>query len=235
MATLSRNGSNMQHLDIIIFAIVAIVIALRLRAALGQRHDDEPRRPNPFGVPKAGKEEDDEGLVLSPRPEAVASPAERLALAPVLAPDSLAGGLMLIKQQNASFDEKTFLQGARAAFSLIVGAFAKGEIETLRKLLGPDVHAAFTRAITLRLAAGQRLETNILKIKEAEITRARQTGDVARITVRFVSEQCNTTYDAAGTVVEGGADQREEIEDIWSFARDSRQGDLNWLLVETRV
>jgi predicted lipid-binding transport protein (Tim44 family) len=225
----------MQHLDIIIFAIVAVVIALRLKAALGQRHDDEPRRPNPFGVPKAGKEEDDEGFVLRPRPEGVPPPAALPAPVMVLAPESLAGSLMLIKQQDPSFDEKVFLQGARTAFSLIVTAFAKGEVETLRQYLGPDVHSAFERAITVRVAAGQRLETNIVAIKDVEITRARVTGETARLTVRFVSEQCNTTYDDAGQVVDGSATQREEIEDVWSFARNVRQQDPHWLLVETRV
>jgi len=228
----------MEHLDIIIFAIVAVVIALRLRSVLGQRNDDEPRRPNPFGVPKAGKEEDDEGFTLSPRHETTSPQQSQPITAlppPVLAPESLAGGLALIKQQDPAFDEKIFLQGAKAAFTMIVGAFANAETEKLRKFLGPDVHEAFARAITLRQAAGQRLETKILTIKEAEVTRARVTGDVARLTVRFVSEQSNATYDEAGQVVEGSPDQREEIEDIWSFARNLKQADPNWLLVETRV
>lgn len=224
----------MQHLDIIIFAIVAVVIALRLRSVLGQRHEDEPRRPNPFGVPKAGKEEDDEGFMLSPKHEA-ALPPQALPPPPVLAPESLSGALTLIKQRDPAFDEKSFLQGARSAFTLIVGAFARGDLETLRKYLGPDVYDAFSRAVQTRQAAGQRLETNILTIKEAEVARARLTGDVARLTVRFVSEQTNVTYDTQGQVVEGSAAQREQIEDVWSFARNLKQADPNWLLVETHV
>ncbi|MBP7253070.1 MAG: Tim44 domain-containing protein [Alphaproteobacteria bacterium] len=225
----------MQHLDIIVFAIVAVVIALRLRSVLGQRHDDEPRRPNPFGVPKAGKEEDDEGFMLSPKHEAALPPDALPPPAPVLAPESLAGGLTLIKQKDPSFDEKTFLHGARAAFTLIVGNFAKGDAEGLKKYLGPDVYDAFARAIQIRQAAHQRMETTIHTIKEAEVTRARLTGDVARITVRFVSEQTNLTYDEQNQIVEGALNQREEIEDIWSFARNLRQEDPHWLLVETRV
>lgn len=224
----------MQHLDIIVFAIVAVVIALRLRSVLGQRHEDEPRRPNPYAVPKAGKEEDDEGFMLSPKHEA-ALPPEALPPPPVLAPESLAGGLTLIKQKDPSFDEKVFLQGARAAFSLIVGAFAKGDADGLKKYLGPDVYEAFARAIQTRQAAQQRMETTIHTIKEAEVTRARLTGDVARITVRFVSEQTNLTYDEQNQLVEGTPGRREEIEDVWSFARNLRQDDPHWLLVETRV
>lgn len=225
----------MQHLDIIILAIVAVVIALRLRAALGQRHDDEPRRPNPFGVPKAGKEEDDEGFMLGPKHEATL-PQEPAALPPpVLAPDSLAGGLTLIRQADPAFDEKTFLQGARTAFTMIVEAFARGDTDKLKRHLGPDVYQAFVRAITIRQAAGQRLETLIRGIKDVELTRARLTGDVARLTVRFVSEQSNTTYDEQGQIVEGSPDAREEIEDVWSFARNLRQDDPSWMLVETRV
>lgn len=225
----------MQHIEIIIFAIVAVVIALRLRAVLGQRREDEPRRPNPFGVPQAGKEDDDEGFMLGSKHE-VELPEQAAALPPpILAPESLSGGLALIKQRDASFDEKEFLQGARTAFGLIVGAYANGDLTALKKFLGPNVYDAFAQAIATRQAAGQRLETKILTIKEAEVTRARMTGEIARITVRFVSEQSNATYDANGQLVEGSPDSREEIEDIWSFARNLAQVDPIWLLVETRV
>jgi predicted lipid-binding transport protein (Tim44 family) len=227
----------MQHLDIIVFAIVAVVIALRLRAVLGQRHEGEPRRPNPFGVPQAGKEEDDEGFMLSPKQDALPDSAAQSALpsSALLAPESLAGGLALVQRQWPDFEEKAFLQGARAAFSLIVGHYAAGEAEQLKRYLGPDVHAAFAKAIALRQAAGQKLATTIHTIKEAEIVRARVTGEVARLTVRFVSEQSNVTSDASGQVVEGSPTAREEIEDVWSFARPLKQTDPIWLLVETRV
>lgn len=225
----------MEYLDVIVLAIVAVVIALRLRSVLGQRRDDEPRKPNPFGVPKAGKDEDDEGFMLSPKHEA-AMPAPAAALpAPVLAPDSLAGGLTLIKQRAPHFDEKEFLQGARSAFNLIVVGFAQGEMEKLRPFLGPEVFQAFDRAVAARRATGQRLETKIHAIKEVEVTKARLSGDIARLTVRFVSEQSNATYDETGQLVDGSPTQREVIEDIWCFARNLKQDNPAWLLVETRV
>lgn len=224
----------MEYLDIIVLAIVAVVIALRLRSVLGQRHDDEPRKPNPFGVPKAGKDEDDEGFMLSPKHEA-AMPAPQALPPPVLAPESLAGTLTLIKQRAPQFDEKEFLQGARSAFTMIVTGFAQGEMERIRPFLGPEVFQSFSRAVTERRAAGQRLETTIHIVKEAEVTRARLSGDTARLTVRFVSEQSNVTYDETGQLVDGSPTQREVIEDVWSFARNLKQDNPVWLLVETRV
>lgn len=224
----------MEYLDIIVLAIVAVVIALRLRSVLGQRHDDEPRKPNPFGVPKAGKDEDDEGFMLSPKHE-TAMPAPAALPAPVLAPESLAGALTLIKQHAPQFDEKEFLQGARSAFSMIVTGFAQGEMERIRPFLGPEVFQSFSRAVAERRAAGQRLDTVIHTVKEAEVTRARLSGDTARLTVRFVSEQSNATYDETGQLVDGSPTQREVIEDVWSFARNLKQDNPVWLLVETRV
>lgn len=224
----------MEYLDIIVLAIVAVVIALRLRSVLGQRHDDEPRKPNPFGVPKAGKDEDDEGFMLSPKHEA-AMPAPQALPPPVLAPESLAGTLTLIKQRAPQFDEKEFLQGARSAFHMIVAGFAQGEMEKLRSFLGPEVFQSFARAVAERRAIGQRLETTIHAVKEAEVTRARLSGDTARLTVRFVSEQSNATYDETGQLVDGSPNQREVIEDVWSFARNLKQDNPVWLLVETRV
>jgi predicted lipid-binding transport protein (Tim44 family) len=227
----------MQNLDIIVFAIVAIVIALRLRSVLGQRAEDEPKRPNPFAPPPAGgKDEDDVGFLISPKQEA--EQLQGLApspMAPVLAPESLAGGIALIRQLDVNFEEKAFLGGARAAFAMIVGAYARGDLALLKKYLGPVVYDAFAQAIATREAAGQKLETNILAIKEAELTQARLTGDVARVTVRFVSEQTNITTNSDGSIAEGSADRREEIEDVWSFARNLKESDPNWLLVETRI
>ena len=226
----------MNYFDIVFFAIVAVVLILRLRAVLGRRSDDEPRRPNPFGAPSAGREDDDEDFVVSPK---TADPAvngpPRVLPPPILAPESLAGSLEQMHRRDPSFDEKQFLKNARAAFALIVGAFAKGDLASLKNLLGPEVYGAFSKAVETRQAVGQRLETKIIEIKEAELLRARMEGDVARVTIRFVTHQANATYDQANQLVEGNPDGREEIEDVWTFARNLAQKDPSWHLVETRA
>ncbi|MEJ0061902.1 MAG: Tim44/TimA family putative adaptor protein [Alphaproteobacteria bacterium] len=224
----------MAYFDILFFAIVAVVLILRLRTVLGRRNEDEPRRPNPFGIPPAGKEEEDEEFAVSPAHEMAIPEGRRQALPPpILAPDSLAGGIEQVRRLDPLFDEKQFLAGAKSAFSMIVSAFAQNDMGALRSLLGPEVYAAFGKAVEARMAAGVKLETGIHAIKEAELTRVKLAGDVARLTVRFVSEQSNAAYDKDGALTDGDPQRREEIEDIWVFARNLKQSDPAWLLVET--
>lgn len=224
----------MDYFDIVFFAIVAVVLILRLRAVLGQRHEDEPQRPNPFAAPSGTRDEDDEDFVVGAKSETFIEQQKPLQ-PPVLAPESLAGALELLHRRDPSFDEKNFLKGARAAFTMIVSAFAKGDLPSLQSLLGPEVYRAFSSAVAVRQEAGQRLETVIHAIKDAELLRARMEGDVARLTVRFTSQQSNTTYDGDNNLIEGTPGAREEIEDIWTFARNVTQKDLVWHLVETRA
>ncbi|MGB4101863.1 MAG: Tim44/TimA family putative adaptor protein [Alphaproteobacteria bacterium] len=224
----------MNYFDIVFFAIVAVVLILRLRAVLGRRNEDEPQRPNPFGIPPSGREDDDADFVVSPKtadPEINNQP--RSLPPPILAPESLAGSLEQLHRLDPGFDEKLFLKNARAAFAMIVAAFAKGDLVSLKNLLGPEVYATFAKAVEKRQAAGQRLETTIVAIKDAEVQRAKMVGDIAHLTVRFVSHQANATYDQANQLVDGNPHGREEIEDVWTFARNVTQRDPSWHLVET--
>jgi predicted lipid-binding transport protein (Tim44 family) len=150
------------------------------------------------------------------------------------APASLAGVLDQIKEADPSFDEKLFLQGAKEAFARIVEGFAKGDLSRIGHWLAPPVLESFYRAIDDRKAKGQTLESRLDSISEADIAAARLDGSQAALTVTFVSAQTNVTRDAQGAVVAGAEDRPEEIRDVWVFARDLKEADPNWILVETR-
>ncbi|MBI1272987.1 MAG: Tim44/TimA family putative adaptor protein [Alphaproteobacteria bacterium] len=236
----------MAYLDIIVFALVAAVLIFKLRAILGRRNDGEEQRPNPFSAPSrgAGKDkkaekddgardgnlgDDEENVIRSEkfdRPRAL--PAFKAA------PESLIGGIEAITAADPSFDEKAFLAGARSAFGMIVSAFAAGELKVLKPLLSSRVFAQFEQAVQERQKAGERQETEIKNIRDADLARAKLEGTRALLTVKYVSDQINVTRDAAGNVVAGLPGKAEEVEDSWTFARDVKSGDPNWLLVETR-
>jgi predicted lipid-binding transport protein (Tim44 family) len=116
---------------------------------------------------------------------------------------------------------------------MIVEAFAKGDAAALRPLLGEDVHRAFATAIAQRQAAGETLETRILRLDEADIVRAGVDGRTVRVTVKFVSRQINVTRAKDGSIVDGDPEHPSEKTDTWTFARDTRSADPNWLLVAT--
>ncbi|GAB4171663.1 MAG: Tim44/TimA family putative adaptor protein [Thalassobaculales bacterium] len=223
----------MQFLDIIFFAMVAVFLFLRLRSVLGKRTGNE-RRPDSFGT--AERNAADTTAEGTASGNVVALPGrERIPAPGGQGGGPAAAGLAEIAIADPSFDPAGFLGGARAAFAMIVEAYAQGRADELRPLLADDVYARFAAAIEARERKGEKLETTLVAIRSAEIVDARLDGRVARVTVSFVTEQVNVTRDSQGAVVEGDPSEVETLTDIWTFARDTGSGDPNWLLVETRV
>lgn len=224
-------------IDTIFYAIIAVVLLVRLWSVLGRRNDDEKQRPNPFVTPAPDLKDSQKNDPKAIRSAVVDTIADAyIALRPThAAPASLTGGLEQIRTLDPSFDEKVFLQGARAAFTMIVEDFAKGDMNRIGRLLGPGVLPHFQNAIEARRKAGQTMESRIVRIRDAETVTARTEDARAVITIRFVSEQENTLRDASGQVINGEAGKVEEITDLWTFARDTKSGDPNWILTETRA
>ena len=220
-----------QYFDIIIFAMIAAFLVLRLRSVLGRRTGAEKPRDGLF--PRVGVKRDaaTDNVVNLPDPS---HPREDLP--PQGAPRAAtpAAGLAQIRTADPAFDPGAFVQGARGAFEIIVNAFAHGDTATLRPLLSDEVYERFAEAIRHRIAAKETLETQLVTIKSAEIDEAQLNGRTAFVTVKFVSDQINATRAADGKVVEGEPEHVVEKTDFWSFARNTRSQDPNWLLVATR-
>lgn len=219
------------YLDILFFAMVAAFIAFRLRGVLGRKTGHERQRVDPISRRTAPRGNDN----VVPLPERGPAPvaAEEMAAPAGGAEQGVRGGVAAIRRVDPGFDLDHFLQGARAAFSMIVEAYAKGDKRALRPLLADEVYAQFAGAIDAREQAGQVLTTELVATREAEAVEAALVGTRARIKVRFTSEQINVTRDAAGEVVEGDPKQIETVIDLWTFERDTRSRDPNWQLVET--
>jgi predicted lipid-binding transport protein (Tim44 family) len=216
-----------QYFDIIIFAMIAAFLVLRLRSVLGRRTGTEkPREFRPLAKPATDNVVSlPEGL--RPREELAPPPSGPRAASPE-------AGLAQIRAADPKFDPDGFVQGARSAFEIIVNAFAAGDTATLRPLLSDDVYERFAEAIRHRLDAKETLETHLVSIKAAEIDEAELNGRTAFVTVKFVSDQINVTRAADGTIIEGEPDHVVEKTDFWTFARNTRSQDPNWLLVATR-
>ena len=136
---------------------------------------------------------------------------------------------------DPGFDLSGFLEGAKAAFAMIVEAFARGDKAALRPLLSDEVFTSFAAAIDEREQLGRTITTELVSIGGAELVGAAMRGTTARLTVRFKSEQINVTRDRDGEVIDGDPHAILEAVDIWTFERDTRSRDPNWLLVETRT
>lgn len=215
------------YFDIILFAMVAVFLVLRLRSVLGRRTGLEQRR-DPFSRPPA-REASSEAAG-----DNVVSLPDRGKGEDVAAGGDPGAGIAQIRGADRSFDPNDFLRGARGAFEMIVGAFAAGDTSTLRPLLSDEVYERFAEAIRARTDAKETLETKLVAMKSAEIVEAALNGATAIVTVRFASDQINVTRTADGAVVDGDPDRVVEKTDFWTFARNTRAQDPNWLLIATR-
>jgi predicted lipid-binding transport protein (Tim44 family) len=223
--------SSFPFLEIVLFAMVAGFLILRLRSVLGRRTGHERRRPDPITARTAAEEARDNIVPLPDR----GRPREREeeeALSSVADAGALAG-IAQIRSADRSFEPSEFVTGARRAFEMIVEAFAKGDSNTLRPLLSDEVFAQFDGAIRAREEARQTLTTTLVGIREAEIVDAALEGRTAQVTLRFLSEQINVTRDSEGRVVEGDPSAVAAVTDIWTFARNTASRDPNWVLVAT--
>ena len=218
-------GDFPHYFDIILFAMVAGFLILRLRSVLGRRTGQERRRNNPFL--RQPEPTGDKVVPLGPR---VAVPPPTATAPPG---DAVAAGLAAIHNADPEFDPAHFVDGARVAFEMIVAAFAAGDKAKLRPLLSDEVYRPFSTAIDEREAAKETLETRILGMKQLDIVEAQLAGRWARVTLKIVSDQINVIRAHDGSIVDGDPDHPIEKTDFWTFARDTRSTDPNWALVAT--
>ena len=217
--------------DLLLFAMVAAFLVLRLRSVLGRRTGFErPAQPEarPAGFdPRATTTI--EG-VAEELPPAAAGRGQRVVPDPRSPPGQ---ALARIAGVDRGFEPNRFLDGAEGAFRMIVTAFAAGDRATLRSLLSDDTYAGFEQAITAREQAGETQRTEVRAVHEMAIDGADLRGTVADITVRFVTDQINLTHGRDGEVVTG-SDAVTELTDVWTFQRDLKAADPTWKLVATR-
>ncbi len=232
----------MGNIDIILIALVAIFLVLRLRSVLGRRTGNErppsqqdpfapppPAPPPPYQAPDARREGGN--VVTLPRQPDRAAPAE--GGAPIQVAPEAVDGVNRIRAADRTFDPIGFAKGGRQAFEMIVGSFAKGDAATLRNLLDGPTFTAFESAMRERMAKQQTLETNLIGFLSSDVVAAEMEGTRALVTIRFVTEQINVTRNVDGLAVDGNPNTVERVTDLWTFARETRSEDPNWLLVRT--
>lgn len=220
---------------------LAIVVLYRLRQVLGTRTGRERtpiERQREAAAAKAG---DDTVVPIRPRPVAETSEDQERMARKLDAEinqfakgnDQVAAGLRALAEADPGFSPKGFVEGAKAAYEMIVTAFASGDRSTLRNLLEKDVYDGFERAIKDREAAGRKVDFTFVGLPGVEIAEAELDKRNAIVTMRFRAEVVSATRDGEGNLIEGNADQVTNIADEWTFARNTKSRDPNWKLVAT--
>ncbi len=227
----------------IIFLALAVFIFVRLRSVLGQRTGNERPPYDPYTRDQVKPVPGRDKVVALPGRNNDASPQSAETDAPagdrlggiVPADSAAAAGLMEIAKREPGFDAAEFVGGAKAAYEMIVGAFAEGDRRTLKNLLAKDVFDGFATAIADRENRGETMESRFVSIDKAEITGAELKDRSAQVTVRFVSQLVSVTRDKEGKPIDGNPEAVTEVIDVWTFARELGTRDPNWKLVATET
>lgn len=228
------------QLDILIFAAIAAFLIYRLNSVLGTRSGNERQRPNPLkpaDAPVNVNPLDAQNAVRPVPPHMpVMTPAalDQVVDAEANRDGRVEQGLADIRAEDAYFEINSFMQGARYAFELIVTAYARGDLGAIQPLVSPKLYNDFAAGVRAREAAGHTTELTLHRVQHAKIIEAHMGGTMAYVTVDFEVEESTVTRDKSGQVVDGNPDSVFNIRDIWTFTRDARTSDPNWILIETR-
>ncbi len=219
---------------LIVFAIAAGVIIYRLYTVLGQKTGHE--RPRGEMNDRLGRDqkaaqgsseyarEDDNVISLADRETDGQASAPRFEGPP---------GLNDIHGVDSTFHPNEFLQGAKAAYEMVISAFAAGDARSLKALVSGDVYNAFAEVIEARRKRGDNADTQLIGIDNAQIVDAVLDGRMARVIVDFASQQVRYVKNASGETIEGDPSRIDRVRDRWTFERDVRSSDPNWTLVAT--
>ena len=227
-------------LPTIIVIGIAIFVLVRLRGVLGTRTGNE--RAPLQRVKTEAPATDDTVVPLRPRAaEPVSNPdseRQQRRLATEIEQFShgdaaVAAGIKAINEADPAFSPKSFIEGAKSAYEMIVTAFAAGDRKTLKNLLEKDVYDGFERAIADRETAGHKVDFTFVGLPKVEISEAEVDKRQAQVTIRFNAEVVSATRDKTGALLEGNADQVQTIADEWTFARSPKSRDPNWKLLAT--
>ena len=198
-------NSSFEYLDIILLAIIAGFIILRLRGILGRR---------------TGHEKKDFGDLFGKK--VTQSGSEKKVV-----------NLSSSKLDDATKEQ--FIKGAKAAYEMIITSFAKGDKKTLKPLLNKEIYKNFSDEIDHRKKENLKSELTFVGVKSAEIKNFEKKDNIYTFTVNFVSEIITYKKDKNNKVIEGSPDIIKTVNDIWKFSKNMWSSNPNWYLVETQV
>ena len=213
-------------IQLLVLAGVALFLILRLRNVLGTREGfEKPTLPGD-AAPRRPARPDFEVIEGGPDRDITDHVAEGTAAAEALAK---------MKAAEPSFSVSEFLDGAKGAYEMILMAFERGDLRSVKPFLSDDVHEAFAAVVDARADQGLTVEASFVGVREVTLTDAAfdAATKIGEVTVKFVGELTSVVRDSAGDVVEGSPSEIKRQRDVWTFAREMGADDPNWQLVAT--
>tara|TARA_Y100000996_G_scaffold299824_1_gene237602 strand:+ start:1332 stop:1937 length:606 start_codon:yes stop_codon:yes gene_type:complete len=196
-------SNNFGYIDIILLAMIAGFIILRLRSILGRKTGHEEKVYGSF----------DEKKFETFKPETVK-------------PDTINDDGFSPQQK------KDFLKGAEAAYESIITAFAKGDNKLLKDLLSTNMATNFKKAIEQRNNQNIKSELTFIGMKESNLEKFEKIKDNFYASVKFVSEIISVKRDQDNKIIEGNPDKIKTVTDHWKFSKSVLSKSPNWYLTE---
>ena len=197
-----------QYIDILILAIIAGIVLLRLRSVLGRRtgHEKTDKTSYNYETPQTSQEEK---------------------VIPIETRTSSSS------REDGWFDSDDFLRGAANAYETIVTNFENGNKDALKSLLSDDVLNSFSSVIDERNSKNETVEFNFIGIEKSEIVHKDLKKNPMEVTVRFISEMITCIKNSKDEVISGSLNQVQKITDVWTFEKIKDKKSSNWLLAAT--
>lgn len=217
---------NSPIIQLLVLAGIAIFLILRLRNVLGTREGFE--KPAVTGSTDSKRR-------ARPDLEVIEGGPDRDITDHVAADSDAASALAAMKGVDHDFNVREFLQGARGAYEMILMAFEKGDLESVRPFIAPEVYDALAGVVAQRAEEGLTVEATFVGISDLGLKDATfdRTSREAELAVRFVGELTEVVRDRDGSIVEGSPTAIKRQRDVWTFARVMGSDDPNWTLVAT--
>ena len=207
---------------IVLLAMVAGFLALRLYSVLGKRTGHEQTIVTPV-----------EPAAVRDRPRVEETRPTPLAASDTVFEATASDGIRAIISADRGFDVGRFLEGAKSAYTMILENYWKGDVEAFAPFVSDDVREAFAASVEARATDGHVLDNRLMRIERAAISFAELKDKVATITVRFDADIAAVTRDAAGAVIAGSMSDAVTTHDVWTFTRAIKSDDPNWILTDT--
>ena len=210
---------------IVILALVALFIGLRLYSVLGERTGHEQQ---PILKPADPDARVEPRMTQPSAPQPISADSGDMAFLPTAGP-----GVRALLAADPTFDVARFLEGAKGAYRMVLESFWKGELDAVRGHVDDHVFETFSSAVEQRKKDGLVLDNRLVAVDQAVIAEASVDRAVAIVTVRFEADIAAVTRNSEGQVVAGSMSDAVQTRDLWSFRRDISSRDPNWVLIET--
>ena len=229
-------------IDIVLYAVIAVVLVFWLKNTLGTKTGEERDRSDILEQLKQRQQENQQSQRSGHIVDIVTDGRDSLSkesVRPTLEGVEMEGGaetaqeLLDFIRFDPSFDVKAFVAGAKEAFPMIVESFAKGDLRTLKMLLSDSVYAAFEQEVEDRRARGETVTTDVLAVRNCKILGVKKIDRMVFIKLRFIAEETFVIRNREGGIVSGHPDKIISMNDVWTFGRDPKSKDPTWYLVET--